>query len=74
MYGHADADFAVQPIFTSNKALHQAYTSQRRANEVFDARNNEMFQTATDYVFTQPRSEAVIDERRLPADSVEKLP
>jgi hypothetical protein len=44
---------ALRPIFTLNKALHQAYTSQRLADEVLDAHNNEMFQTATDYVFTQ---------------------
>jgi len=44
-----------------NKALHRAFTSLCRANEVFDARNNEMFQTTAYYVFTQPRPEAAID-------------
>src|SRR6187200_2293178 len=49
---------ALRPIFTLNKALHRAFTSLCRANKVFDARNNEMFQTTAYYVFTQPRSEA----------------
>src|SRR6187455_1822393 len=55
---------ALRPIFTLNKALHRAFTSLCRANEVFDARNNEMFQTTAYYVFTQPRPEAVSRECR----------
>jgi hypothetical protein len=43
-----------------NKALHQVYASQHRVNEVFDACINQMFQTTTDCVFTQPRSKSAI--------------
>src|SRR6188768_2731530 len=57
---------ALRPIFTLNKALHRAFTSLCRANEVFDARNNEMFQTTAYYVFTQPRPVPAIGISRNP--------